>query len=398
MKKITKFNLRTLLVLVLSLALCFSTLLSVACDNTGNSSSSSLASIEKEETVYPTDTQAITNGDFEFSTFENKATEFPDSTSIGWSRTLDSMVVSADSSVHSSGIINTKASDPDSLEAYNTMAEKQGFSYTEDENGVKTYYNPGTPYDYNFIAEDSTFVWNYDSEAEDAEVPTNDDGLPMTGSKVLMIHNKTNSTLVKGTAQKFTSTSSLSLAKNEYAELSIWVKTHELVSSFEGATPGAYIAVQNTISTAAAPVMLTNINTNGAWAKYTLYLASSDFSTSSFKLVLGLGTGSKADTTGYVEGYAFFDNVTYKTISREAYIEGTSNDCAEVSLYKNYELVEDTISLTQAGQTFTANTKEGENANTSFTTVKYSLLIHSQALITMLLKKTDTTFKMVTLK
>ena len=135
MKKITKFNLRTLLVLVLSLALCFSTLLSVACDNGSNSSSSSSSIVPMPEQVYPTDTQAIANGDFEFSTFENTAKQFPDSTSISWSRTLDNLVVSADSSNSSSGIIDTKAGND-----YNTMAESAKMAYTEAD-GVKTYYN-----------------------------------------------------------------------------------------------------------------------------------------------------------------------------------------------------------------------------------------------------------------
>ena len=362
MKKITKFNLRTLLVLVLSLALCFSTLLSVACDTPDSSSSSSSSSTEEETTVYPTDTQAITNGDFEFSTFENEATAFPDSTSIGWSRTYDSIVVSADTSETASGIIDTTAGDD-----YNTMAEKQKFPKVE---GTDAYYNPGTPYDYGFITE--SFDWV--EPGEDETAITNDDALPMTGNKVLMIHNQRGSSnQIKGTAQKFTSTSSLSLGRNEYAELSVWVKTYALASSFKSSEEcGAYVAVQNTISTTAAPFIIKNINTDGNWAKYTLYLSSSDFTTSSFKLVLGLGFGSKANTTEYVEGFAFFDNVTYKTISRSEYLEAT-NGVEEINLYDNYELVEDTIYDNQTGTTFVANTKEGDDANKSFTTVKYSL-------------------------
>ena len=255
MKKITKFNLRTLLVLVLSLALCFSTLLSVACDKPDSSSSSSSSTTEEDKTVYPTDTQAITNGDFEFSTFENKVSDYPDATSIGWSRTYDSIVVSSDSSSKSSGIINTKPG-----EDYNTMAEKQGFPKVAGaEAGTEVYYNPGTPYDYGFVTE--SFDWVEPAEGETAI--TNDDALPMTGNKVLMIRNQTNNTQVKGTAQKFTSTSSLTLGRNEYAELSVWVKTDYLVNSF-GVDHGAYIAVQNTISTSAAPFIIKNITQKSA--------------------------------------------------------------------------------------------------------------------------------------
>ena len=250
---------------------------SVACDNVSNSSSSSSSIVPMPEQVYPTDTQAIANGDFEFSTFENTAKQFPDSTSISWSRTLDNLVVSADSSNSSSGIIDTKAGND-----YNTMAESAKMAYTEAD-GVKTYYNPGTPESLNFIKAEEMFSdWPADATTESTDLPTNDDGLPMSGTKVLMIHNNALNDGVKGTAQKFTSTSSLSLAKNEFAELSVWVKTYDLSSSFID-KPGAYIAVQNTVSSAAATVMLTNINTDGNWAKYTIYLASSDFTTSSFK-------------------------------------------------------------------------------------------------------------------
>ncbi len=363
MKKITKFNLRTLLVLVLSLALCFSTLLSVACDTPDSSSSSSSSTSTKDEKVYPTDTQAITNGDFEFSTFENKVSDYPDATSIGWSRTYDSIVVSADSSSKSSGIINTKAGDD-----YNTMAEKQAFPKVPGaEEGTEVYYNPGTPYDYGFVTE--SFDWVEPAEGETAL--TNDDALPMTGNKVLMIRNLTTNTQVKGTAQKFTSTSSLSLGRNEYAELSVWVKTYALASSYD-VDHGAYVAVQNTVSTAAAPFIIKNINTNGNWAKYTIYLESSDFTTSSFKVVLGLGFGSKANTTEYVEGFAFFDNVTYKTISREDYLTATES-LAETNLYENYELREDAVVANQKGQSYEPNTTEGDDADKSFTNVTYSL-------------------------
>ncbi|MBQ3571535.1 MAG: hypothetical protein IJA15_01770, partial [Clostridia bacterium] len=84
MKKVTKFNFKTLLVLFLSIALCMSTLLSVACDKGDDSSSSSSSSVEKEDPVNPTDTQTLLNGDFEFSTFSKKPTDFPVYSSVSW--------------------------------------------------------------------------------------------------------------------------------------------------------------------------------------------------------------------------------------------------------------------------------------------------------------------------
>ena len=106
MKKVTKLNFRTLLVLFLSVVLCLSTALTVACDGKDSSSSSS-SSVEEEE-VYPTDTQTVINGDFEFSTFTKDNDDFPVGSSISWVRSSDSITSSAVSSSYTSGIINTE--------------------------------------------------------------------------------------------------------------------------------------------------------------------------------------------------------------------------------------------------------------------------------------------------
>jgi hypothetical protein len=268
----------------------------VACDNSDSSSSSSSSSSVAE--TYPTDAQTLVNGDFEFSTFTKEAKDFPVGSSMNWVRSSDSITSSAVSSSFSSGIIDTAD------EKYKAIQADKGLPET----------NPGTPFSVMSDDEKNGFadLDNYDA---------NEDGKPAMGSKILMIHNEVKGAEVKGTAQKFTSSTSLRVGKNEFAKLTIWVKTVDLASSFyaeDSGEFGAYIAVQNTIgSVSKSPVIIKNINTNGAWVKYSIYLNPSDFATSNFKVVLGLGFGSKEIKRDYVQGYAFFDNAGFELINRE---------------------------------------------------------------------------------
>ena len=301
MKKVTKFDFKTLLVLLLSLTLCLSMVFAAACSDAKDSSSSSSSSTEEE--TYPTDYQQVTNGDFEFSTFtKKKASDYPVSSSIGWTLSRNSTSSNYAKSDCPSGIIDTNE------ELYN--ASEKNFSSV----------NPKTPFDYEGFVDSKDYI--------EADAEANDDALVTKGSKILMIHNRT-ATEGRGTAQKFTSSKTLSLNHNEYAELSVWVLTRgidgvDLKSLAEGSETGAYVAIQNTISATRDPFIIKNINTEGEWVKYTVYLSASDFATSSFKVVLGLGFGQDKITNEYVEGYAFFDNVNFKVIDKKAYDEAVS--------------------------------------------------------------------------
>ena len=313
MKKVTKFDFKTLLVLLLSLTLCVSMVFAAACSDAKDSSSSSSSSTEEE--TYPTDYQQVTNGDFEFSTFtKKKASDYPVSTSVGWTLSKNSTSSHYSKSDCPSGIIDTNS------ELYD--ASEKNFSSV----------NPKTPFDYEGLISSDSYI---ESDAE-----ANDDGLVTKGSKILMIHNRT-ATEGKGTAQKFTSTKTLSLAHNEFAKLSVWVLTRgedgvDLKSASEGTNTGAYIGVQNTVSSTRDPFIVKNINTRGEWVKYTVYLSASDFATSSFKVVLGLGFGENNITAEYVEGYAFFDNVNYTVIDKEEY-ETAVNALADEVKYNVYD-------------------------------------------------------------
>lgn len=363
MKKATKFDFKTLLVLLLSFTLCFATVFA-ACNNQNDSSSSSSSS-SSEETNYPSDTQLLKNGDFEYTTFTKKDTDFPVyGSSTNWTRGYDSVGSSqavSNSSKYSDGIIDTAA------DAYNAI---QSNKYLPAE-------NPRTP-EYFGLVEDKLYnVADY----ENGDGKSNEDKLLTSGTKILMIHNKTSED-GQGTARKFTS-SSFTLARNQFAKLSVWIKTVDLKSNVFGADFGAYIAIENTVSSTAAPLVLKNIDTKGNWAKYTVYLSSSDFSTSAYRLVLGLGFGSAKAISEYVEGYAFFDNAHMEVIEKTAYDKAVKDVAAANAVNLNeldgttYKTLTEKIVKDQKAQNYTANEDSTYTSETpaadKYTEVVYAL-------------------------
>ena len=352
MKKATKFDFKTLLVSLLSFTLCFATVFA-ACSNQNDSSSSSSSS-SSEETNYPSDNQLLKNGDFEYTTFTKKDTDFPVyGSSTNWTRGYDSIGSSqavSNSSKYSDGIIDTAD------DAYNAIKANK---YLPE--------NPRTP-EYLGLVDDE--LYNI-ADYENGDGKSNEDKLLTSGTKILMIHNKTSED-GQGTARKFTS-SSFTLARNQFAKLSVWVKTVDLKSNVFGATYGAYIAIENTISSTAAPLVLKNIDTKGNWAKYTVYLSSSDFSTSAYRMVLGLGFGSAKVVSEYVEGYAFFDNAHMEIIDKTAYETAMGGVATENNVNLNeldgvtYKTLTEKIVKDQKAQEYIAN----ENKN--YTEVVYAL-------------------------
>lgn len=362
MKKATKFDFKTLLVLLLSFTLCFATVFA-ACSNQNDSSSSSSSS-SSEETNYPSDNQLLKNGDFEYTTFTKKDTDFPVyGSSTNWTRGYDSIGSSqavSNSSKYSDGIIDTAD------DAYNAVKANK---YLPE--------NPRTP-EYLGLVDDE--LYNI-ADYENGDGKSNEDKLLTSGTKILMIHNKT-SEEGQGTARKFTS-SSFTLARNQFAKLSVWVKTVDLKSNVYGAEYGAYIAIENTISSTAAPLVLKNIDTKGNWAKYTVYLSSSDFSTSAYRMVLGLGFGSAKVVSEYVEGYAFFDNAHMEVIDKTAYETAMGGVATENNVNLNeldgvtYKTLTEKIVKDQKAQEYKANedsTYTGETPTADkYTEVKYAL-------------------------
>ena len=310
MNKISKLNLKKLPLVFGAMALAVSMLFTVACSDSEDSSSTSSSSTET--TVTQTDYQTITNGDFQFGTNEKEADDYPVYTGISWSKSNDSVSnTSATSSSYPSGIIDT------SDDVYNAI-------FTESIEHTPTA-NPRTPSYYGLVKNEYAY-------SEDNEDKNDENKYPTNGSKILMIHNYLKSEKGKGTAQKFTSSTTVTV--ENYGKISVWVKTDKLTTKTETDEYGVYISLTNNAGEQKSPLTIKNINTDGEWMRYDLYVEASSYTTSKVKVVLGLGTGSKNLTDGYVEGFAFFDNVTYEEITSDEYETAKASADATKSIFK----------------------------------------------------------------
>lgn len=297
-KLFKKFNLRAFLTLLTVFTLSFVLAVSTAaCSPSSDASTSSSSSSEEDK---GSDEQTINNGDFEWYTDED--TKYPYTSSVKWSRSYE-----GSSSGAYGGIIDTEAT------AYGKLS---------DANKPKSgdvVFNPDTPLDAN----------DEDTEANES------------GTKVLMIRNDSSN---KGTAQYFTSSSTVTLDKNEYARISVWVNTFGIEVPL-GVQGGAYIKVKTGVDDD-APLFIKNINTgstvgeNGSkWVKYSIYVAPSLTATTNLTVVLGLGDGKTSEH--HVNGFAYFDNVEYKIIDKADYDAATATNVADYYSDKNSFVVDE---------------------------------------------------------
>ena len=310
---------------------------------------------DKDDTgVSKVDTQELKNGNFEFYS-DNKGV-YPISSPNDWTGSTN-----GNSSASKSGIIDTRKDRwdyitdktfPDTLEANNDKSSDD--ETKKDYNGVMPddlpYKNPHTALDSSSADSDSdedpkayinnpfTHEYRYDENGKyydkDGEIAVyaNEDEYgklyldekyeePLETS-VLMIHNY-RSGYFTGTETYFKSGTTLTLEANTACEISVWVKTCDL--TFDGATSsrtevkferGAYIKVETQVGgNSLGSFIIRNINTeilnpdneNNGWVQYTVYVEASTFADTKVNLTLGLGESS----TYTVEGYAFFDDITY---------------------------------------------------------------------------------------
>lgn len=329
-----------LVIFMMTAVLAFATACGNTEDSTGSSSSSSSSS---SSTV--TDEHTILNGNFEYYA-ESESVTFPYKSSIKWTNTRGYIVSTADyaeSSDASSGIISTNTEDFEKI--VSTVNNKFG------ENTMTADANPFSPYYYGYTELDEN-------------IPEGSDG-----NRVLMIHNRLKDKPGVGTAQYFyTSGSTLSLQAGEYGKLTVWVNTYGLATEMDTDEFGAYVKLSNKVSSTAAPTaFVKNINTNGQWAKVELYLEASALTSSSYTLYLGLGLGSKLISTEHVEGFAFFDDVTFEKIEKEEYDAGVNGLTVVNSFGEDagkLTLNEDDV-IFEMPSTYTENVKDTADSYTS---------------------------------
>lgn len=310
---------------------------------------------DDDTSVTKTDTQLIKNGNFEFYTESTVKDKLKKLTLINspnnWTRSTGSDTNgSAPTSDASSGIVNTAEWDYFTRPGRPFADVEDALAHWEDENvtaydRIKFYedndidssddFEYYSDYKYAIDWDDISGFW--DTETNTAKVANpGTHGAAEDENSVLMIHNSKVTNSVYGTAQYYTSSTTVSLEAGTAAEFSVWVKTSNLVhwenaAATEGC--GAYIGVTNTVgSTTLDQMQVKNINTetlnpsneNNGWVKYSFYVRANSYASSSVRIVLGLGFGSTTDMYETVNGFAFFDDLTCKKISAEAYAEATA--------------------------------------------------------------------------
>ena len=143
------------------------------------------------------------------------------------------------------------------------------------------------------------------------------------GDSVVIICNRT------ATGYAYTMSKKYSLASKKYYEISIWVATAGITpesgkGAFVRLTAGSNSETQT--YTAINPAKVNSALGDyslSQWQKYTFYIKNNTASAlSSAYLTFGLGEASaegEAEDANYVQGIAFFDNITVRSISEEEY-------------------------------------------------------------------------------
>lgn len=331
------------------LALCLSALMltsvtALASCKDGNTADSSSSSSSSAATVK--DTGLIKNSNFKTDLLNDKTPMVKSVT--GWGSAT--VIGSATSSKTASGMIDTSKDawnyltgsyyeNPDEVKNLSeSQAEKVWDQLTAKDklNYYKAWEAANKDGD---IDKDLSFYESINISLGD--IPTVNPGTPLKegdegydedDQKVLMIHNEnplasnTSTATYKaiGTAQKFSSSSTVTLPAGASAQLSVWVKTANLeCSATDGSVQkaigkGAFISVSNSVGGTSLPAYeVTNIQAD-EWTQYSFYLRGSSYTQTTFSLTLGLGR-DVGGRLGYVNGYAFFDNVECELIEDDAF-------------------------------------------------------------------------------
>ncbi|MBE7087471.1 MAG: hypothetical protein E7369_04135 [Clostridiales bacterium] len=290
---------KSILVLAISFMLCFVLFFCTACGTTDNDDTTT--SYDKVEN----DTALISNGSFEFGTYKLKIEDFPKTSSIsGWSSVATDN--SASTSKVPSGVVKT------STDAWDKLIDK----LYDDADFLKYAKN----------------IWSITATEEasiKAEIKQNFPAPVRSGvdsDNVLMINNVSDEAPDIGTAQKLTSSSTVTLEKGTYGVFSVWVKTANIVNTSDTGRGGANIRLVNTIdSNSQADYAIYGIATTD-WTEYKIYVKADESYDSTFKVVLGLGFGNgKNYAKDFVQGTAFFDDVTFTEIDESAYTDATQS-------------------------------------------------------------------------
>ena len=325
---------------------------------------------DDDTTVSRTDTQLIKNGDFEFYSEMDKETAEKRTiinSPNNWSISSDTP-----SSDTKSGIINVTQAEWDGYtqSTYRLVPPDDAKDEDKPSNDVAiasamAHWEEASVYDrLQFLdvyskalnelsssSDEKKFFedYNYSVDFEDVENLRKELGATVKthseaeeNTSLLMIHNSRKDSDIRGTGQRYTSSTTITLKPGTAARVSVWVKTSALYHyddvaiTRNSAWGGAYIGVTNTVGSTTLPQMqIKNIrspyegesdyNVNNGWSQYTVFVRGSTFAESSFRIVLGLGESSSSDRLNAVDGYALFDDLECTILSDTDYTELTGS-------------------------------------------------------------------------
>ena len=367
-------------------------------DDSDSSSSSSSSSTSSSEATAPdkVDNGTIKNAHFDFTPL-NETTKIGTSVS-GWSRSANSVTTgSAPSSKSASGVIDTaetawtdlttrtKTEDEikgmqisDAVNVWSSLTTADKLAFYEDWKGRKENKSLDIKKEFDKVKKDSYQSFNIDAEdlptlnlANPGVAPnqadTDDKGNARDeDTQILMIHN--NNSI--GTAQKYSSSSTVTVAAGSAAKVSLWVKTADLKTvdsnkeEQDAVGKGAYIAITQTIGGKALDSYEVQNIVAEEWTQYTFYLKGSSFAPTKFSIVLGLGRSGGSDHLDYVNGYAFFDNIEYTELTRDEY--DTQTDSVNKEAFLDSEKMDKTVDAYEEADTaFAMNFYDADANSTS---------------------------------
>ena len=252
--------------------------------------------------------EVIKNESFSLGSDNTKDNAFPVTSATGWTKASDN---SAASSAVNSGIVKLTAdswkstvktlyADSD-FESY--LKKQFGKSKTDIDDAIKA--EKGESYS---VTDDdrAEYIANnlFAMPAKHAGENVDD--------YVYMLNNmRTESYFGLGTAQKLTSSTSVTVEKGKIYKISVWVKTVNVKGT------GANIRLVNSVGgVSQSDFRISNIKTtttaeNGGWEQFAVYVKADAAYDCTVTLVLGLGygKGSSDSTIDYAEGTVFFDDV-----------------------------------------------------------------------------------------
>ncbi len=269
---------------------------------------------DPDYTYTETDDGKIANADFAYNMSGKDFSDFPVTSPTGWSKSTDN---STSSSVNS-GIIDvsekgwkefldTLYEDGDFVDYIKTTQKGVIITAIREEKGNAEYEPTDTEIEDYIEEHKSDFISNPGKYSDDAD------------DYMFMLNNYTTESFIGfGTAQKVTSSSSVTIEAGKIYKLGVNVKTVNLYGANSSAEY-ANIRLTNSISgNSQAEYRIGKINTQGEWKNYSVYIKADKDYDSTFTLVLALGYSGKNSSDGkyFTEGTAYFDNITFDEVDQ----------------------------------------------------------------------------------